>query len=91
MKQISINALNAQLFETIELLKNNSDPQAGDNEKIDLETAKVIGNIGKVIVEGYKTKVQALAVIANTANPDTVKRIMISDGISAEVDGGVVE
>lgn len=84
MKQTSIDALNAQLFETIEMLKNNNDPKASKNEKIDVETAKTIGNIGKVIVEGYKTKVQALAVIANTANPEMVKQIMISDGLHSE-------
>jgi hypothetical protein len=84
MKQTSIDSLNAQLFETIEMLKNNNDPNASPHEKIDVEIAKTIGNIGKVIVEGYKTKVQALAVISNTANPDTIKKIMISDGFHTE-------
>jgi len=63
--QISIDSLNNHLFETIEMLKNNNDNQASDNEKIDLETAKTIASLGKVIVEGYKVKAQVLGIISD--------------------------
>lgn len=78
MKQISIDALNAQLFETIESLKNNNDPLASPNEKMDIETAKAIASLGKVVVEGYKVKAQVLNTLANTENPNLTK--MLTDG-----------
>lgn len=62
--QLSIDSLNNHLFETIEMLKNNNDNQASDNEKIDIETAKTIASLGKVIVEGYKVKAQVLGIIS---------------------------
>lgn len=59
---ISIDSLNNHLFETIEMLKNNNN--ASKNEKIDIETAKTIASLGKVIVEGYKVKAQVLGIIS---------------------------
>lgn len=61
-----ISDLNDHLFETIEMLKSNSDPKASKNEKIDLETAKCIANVGKVIIDGAKVQVQALELISKT-------------------------
>ena len=78
---VSIDKLNEHLFETIEMLKNNNDPIASDNEKIDIETAKAIANLGKVAVESYKVKCQALSMLANAENPNKVKEIICSSGI----------
>lgn len=61
---ISLDALNSQLFETIEMLKNNSDAEASDNEKIDVDSAKIIADIGKVIVDGFRVKASVLSTIA---------------------------
>lgn len=86
MKQTSLDALNNQLFETIEMLKNNNDPKASKNEKIDIETAKTIANIGKVIVDGYKVKTQVLNMINKTNDLTTqeIKVLAISSGINTE-------
>lgn len=84
MKKTGLDALNAQLFETIEMLKNNSDEKASANERIDIETARVIGNIGKVIVEGYKVKAQVLNMLRNTENPNAMKELMSNSGINEE-------
>ncbi|MDD4217469.1 MAG: hypothetical protein PHZ24_09065 [Bacteroidales bacterium] len=65
MNKISIDALNMHLFETIEMLKNNSDPQASDNEKISIQNAKAITEAGRIIIEGYKVKVQAMNIVVN--------------------------
>ena len=80
-KQISIDALNAQLFETIEMLKNNSDPQASDNEKIDIDTARSISDLGRVIVEGYKVKAQVLNLLSKTENPTILRKTGLDNGI----------
>ena len=77
----SIDRLNGYLFETIEMLKNNNDPKASDNEKIDVETAKAIANLGKVAVESYKVKCQALSILANAENPNKVMEVIGSSGI----------
>lgn len=84
MKKTSLQALNLHLFETIEMLKNNSDEKASPNERIDIETARVIANLGKVVVEGYKVSVQAMNIIRNTENPNTMKELMSNTGISEE-------
>ena len=81
MKQISIDALNVQLFETIEMLKNNRDPNASDNEKIDIETARSISDLGRVIVEGYKVKAQVLNMLSKTDSPTRLQESGIQNGI----------
>lgn len=83
-KQTSLEQLNAHLFETIEMLKNNSDHEASDNEKIDVDAAKTIADLGKVIVDGYKVKIQALNILSKADNPNSVKRIIIDSGIESE-------
>ncbi len=83
-KQTSLEQLNAHLFETIEMLKNNRDHNASDNEKIDVDAAKTIADLGKVIVDGYKVKIQALNILSKADNPSSVKRIIIDSGIESE-------
>lgn len=63
---INLDTLNNYLFETIEMLKNNSDPNASDNEKIDVETAKTIADLGKVAVDGFRVKATVLSTIAKS-------------------------
>lgn len=84
MKQTSLDALNNHLFETIEMLKNNTDKDASENEKIDIDTAKTIANIGKIVVEGYKVKAQVMNMInkGNDLMPDEIKKLAIGAGIN---------
>lgn len=64
-KQISLAALDAHLFETIEMLKNSNDPNASDNEKIKPEVAKQIIEAAKVIVSSYKVKADVVCALAS--------------------------
>lgn len=80
-KQISIDKLNEHLFESIEMLKNNSDPKADSNEKIDVSTAKAIADISKVVIEGYKVKAQVLNMMRNAENPNLLKNSIVQSGI----------
>lgn len=86
MKQTGIDSLNEHLFEAIEMLKNNKDDNASENEKIDIETAKTIADLGKVIVEGYKVKIQALNILSKSENPNIVSKAMIESGITTNYD-----
>lgn len=60
---LSLEALKSHLFETIEGVKNLSDPEASDNEKISVEQAKQIVGIADSIIEIYKTQVEAVRTI----------------------------
>jgi len=90
MKQISIDSLNNHLFEAIEMLKNNSDPNASDNEKMDVETAKTIASLGKVVVEGYKVKANVLNMINSGDNMRTLSKLAQAGGIFSEEDMNII-
>jgi len=80
-RQISIDKLNEHLFASIEMLKNNSDPEADPNEKIDVETAKAIADLSKVVIDGYKVKAQVLNMMRNAENPNMLKNSIVQSGI----------
>ena len=80
-KQISIDKLNDHLFESIEMLKNNNDPGADPNEKMDIETAKAIADLGKVVIDGYKVKAQVLNMMRNAENPNALRTTIVNSGI----------
>jgi hypothetical protein len=84
MKQISIDALNCKLFEAIEGLQNNTDPKASPNEKMDIDTAHRIAELGKVIVEGYKVKVQALKLIEGAEGIRNMSAALADSGVISE-------
>ena len=81
MKQISIDALNVHLFEAIEGLKNNNDPKASPNERMNIETARAIADLGKVVNEGYKVKAQVLNMVRNAENPVITRSLAETTGI----------
>ena len=87
MKQTNLDALNVHLFETIEMLKNNSDTEASANERIDIETAKTIVDVAKVIVDGYKVKASVLGTIAKSSRngdkiPEDMKKLAVNWGVN---------
>lgn len=84
-KITGIDALNSHLFETIEGLKNNSDPEAEPKERMDIETARTIAGIGKVIIDGYKVKAQVLSMYSKSDNPNGFKKAAVEGGFIEEV------
>lgn len=83
-QKISIDRLNEHLFESIEMLKSNKDPNADDHEKMDVETAKAIADISKVVIEGYKVKAQVLGMLRNAENPKALKTSIAGSGIISD-------
>ncbi|MFA6619483.1 MAG: hypothetical protein WCT23_10570 [Candidatus Neomarinimicrobiota bacterium] len=63
------------------MLKNSKDPVASECEKMDVETAKAVADIGKVIVDGYKVKAQVLNMMRNAENPNALRQTISSSGI----------
>lgn len=84
-KPTGIDALNNHLFEAIEGLKNNSDPIADECEKMDIQTAKAIADISKVIIENYKLKYQVLSTLAKADNPNEYKNAIVEAGFVEDV------
>jgi hypothetical protein len=82
VKRISIDDINLHLAETIEMLKNNSSEEASPNEKIDVETAKTIAELSKVVIDGYRVKAQVLGIISKTENPSIVKELAETSGLA---------
>lgn len=68
-RNINADSILSVLFETIEGVKNSSDPEASANEKVSLEQAKAINELAKTVVSVYKVKAEALKVIAKSDNP----------------------
>ena len=91
MKNVSIDALNRNLFETIEMLKNRTDPKASENERMDVDTAKAIADISKVIIDGYKVKTQVLGMLRNCGNPTAMSKMAVNGGIIEDDQLALVE
>ena len=57
---MSLETLKSHLFETLEGLKNLSDPEASENEKISIDQAKQIVDVSGAIIDIYKLQIEAI-------------------------------
>lgn len=80
-KQINIEAVTNHMLETIEMLKNNSLKKADPHEKIDIDTAKVIAELGTVAIEAFKVQAQVLNILSKADNPSSVITNSLNMGI----------
>ena len=81
---MSLETLKGHLFETLEGLKNLSDPEASENEKVGIDQAKQIVDVSGAIIDIYKLQVEA---IKSFAHKDDIARpgaIMADMGIVEE-------
>ena len=81
MANNKIGDLRNHLFESIEMLKNNSDPDASPNEKMDVQTAKQISQLAGNLIDSYKVEVEAIQIMAKTDNPNKTNNLLSSSGI----------
>ena len=65
---VSLEALKAYIFETLEGVKNLSDDNASECEKCIIEQAKTIVNIDDSIIDIYKTQVDAMQTLSKMDN-----------------------
>lgn len=82
---ISIDALNMHLFEAIEMLKNSNNKEASEHEKMTVEQAQAVADIGKVVIEGFKVKANVLKMMRPEENPQSTRAVLESSGI-IEID-----
>lgn len=83
-KQTGIDALNAHLFEAIEGLKNNRDPRADEQERMDIDTAKAIADIAKVVIDGYKVKANVLQMYSKADSPNDFRKAVVLAGFVSD-------
>jgi len=76
MKNTSLEALKAHLFETLEGVKNLSDPKASKNEKIQLDQAKAIVEVSDTIIDIYKVQLDAAKFVEKAENLKTRQNLL---------------
>ena len=57
---MSLETLKSHLFETLEGLKNLSDPEASENEKVGIDQARQIVDVSGAIIDIYKLQIEAI-------------------------------
>ena len=82
MSNVSLEALKAHLFETLEGVKNLSDDNASECEKCSIEQAKTIVNIADSIIDIYKTQVDAMQTFSNMDNVASMDSLAVGLGIT---------
>lgn len=82
MSNVSLEALKAHLFETLEGVKNLSDDNASECEKCSIEQAKTIVNIADSIIDIYKTQVDAMQIFSKMDNVTSLGTLAVGMGIT---------
>lgn len=82
MSNVSLEALKAHLFETLEGVKNLSDDNASECEKCSIEQAKTIVNIADSIIDIYKTQVDAMQTFSKMDNVASLGTLAVGMGIT---------
>lgn len=77
----SIEDLRMELFDTLQRLKSQNDPNCDVNEKCSIEEAEAVVHIADAITDTYKVQISALNILAKADNPMKVANMMKSSGI----------
>lgn len=78
---LSLEALKAHLFETIEGVKNLSDKKASDCEKTSIEQAKAIVAAADSIIDIYKVQLEGVQLAAKMDNVNSAAGIITGLGL----------
>ena len=81
---MSLETLKSHLFETLEGLKNLSDPESSENEKIGIDQAKQIVDVSGKIIDIYKVQLEGISLAAKLDNIGSANSIVTSLGIVDE-------
>ena len=91
MSNVSLEALKAHLFETLEGVKNLSDDNASECEKCSIEQAKTIVNIADSIIDIYKTQVDAVSLFSKMDNVASLGTLAVGMGITDKEQVKMIE
>lgn len=73
--------LRDHLFETLEMVKNNNNPEASENEKISVENAETISELAGRIIDSYKIEVQAMQILSKADNIIKITEVFTNSGL----------
>ena len=83
-KNLNLDMLKAHLFEAIEGIKNQNDPEASDNEKVSIEQAKAIVDVADSIIDIYKVQIDAVKMVANMDHMNSPEQILVGAGVISD-------
>jgi hypothetical protein len=83
-KNVNLEALKAHLFEALEGIKNQNDPEASDCEKITIEQAKAIVDVADSIIDIYKVQVDAVKLVGQMDHLNSPGAILVGMGVTGE-------
>lgn len=83
-KNVNLEALKAHLFEALEGIKNQNDPEASDCEKITIEQAKAIVDVADSIIDIYKVQVDAVRMVGQMDHLNAPGAILVGMGVTGE-------
>ena len=81
---MSLEALKAHLFETLEGVKNLSDEEASPCEKISIDQAKQIVSVADTIIDIYKIQVDAFKTFSTMDNVASPASMMKAIGVATD-------
>ena len=81
---MSLETLKSHLFETLEGLKNLSDPEASENEKVGIDQAKQIVDVSGAIIDIYKLQIEAIKSFTHKDDIARPGKMMTDMGIVEE-------
>lgn len=76
-----VDDLRMELFDTLQRLKSQNDPQCSPNEKCTVEEAEAVCEIAKQITETFKVQLSAMSILARADNPTSVKAMIAANGM----------
>ena len=79
---INLDTLKNHLFEAIEGVKNLSDPEASENEKMSVKQAKAIVGLSSQIIGIYKTQLDAIKLVRKEKEMDHAREILSALGVT---------
>ena len=85
-KKCSIEALQMELFDTLQKLKSQNDPECDECEKCSIEEADAVLRVADSLCETFKVEVQALKLLAKADNPTAVEKMLINTGLCPMVE-----
>lgn len=83
-KNVNLEALKVHLFEALEGIKNQNDPEASDCEKITIEQAKAIVDVADSIIDIYKVQVDAVRMVGQMDHLNAPGAMLVGMGVTGE-------
>lgn len=80
----SVADLRMHLFDTLERVMSNNDPECSPNEKCSIEEAEVVCEIAKQITETFKVQLGAMNILSRADNPESVKAMIAANGLNGD-------